>query len=1178
MHFRKVDQNIVMNSARVVPRSPDAIKLEDEIVNVIKSPPQKSNRKRKSSPQQGPVINLQQQIIIQQAPKSPPKLKKKKKSKKKKTEPERKPSNVQQLLKQNLKKYRKQKKEEEFKKEVQKLRVESFKEIKKQLDVQIRQQNQQRFSRQKSPQPGALPWGIDQNKLKQYWSRMLEIHDKLERNNHPQDSTAEGPIKEKLRRHKLGLDFLNQKPEQDIQKMIQKQKSKQVLDTLTSPARIKNNFSKQEESEVKAYMMYKKEFWKQKQQEEKQIKKIQKEKLRHSLQQLQEDAKRYAKSRNASVKSNIMFQSLPPPQPANQEPPNFQKLEQEYKEIMRSMRQSSYSSTKSHSRRASQMKFVEWLQQLPEAYIQEQITQMQQINEQMNNQGFMYKLKEQELYQFLEQFLKEKFEQQSKATLKERFMDIQHRYHEANQNIQSQGVKPIQQKPEIKRLDPIPPAISSHSQEEEESLKPEEEELEQIYHVAATMIQKVWRGYKTRQLVYEYLQYLLVQQEEEDRYQFGSNASTENVPIQSSQQTENEVPLQSPNTSQQSQQVEEVNSWQPNSTENKYNPERQKYKQVISSSSSEKKSNLNFQPEKFVPEKFTLDLKRFSDDSQDKEKEKQENYKVPSKRLDSPKIPPLDIATPIQTPKKVTVDPEYFLQVFKLREETLNQKFQSQLDLLDKMLENKKVSSQSFHEHREKLEKRYQREKDKITSSKNELQRIQELFNETIKSTQKDQQFMERIKNQFDDENLSFRQIFSIRSETEYSEDQPEKKQQQYGLMLSISKQNDQFKKYSKKKCRSFEQQVSIEVSMKNEEIQTSGLYFDQQQIQQTVASSIQKSSDLIKIEDKSEIQEQEEIDHKQFIENRQPIVPFDDRRVESITEFLVQQIIVEFAEELNNFPLQSLGVLMEWDEEADEIQLPQGFPTTLNFIKDYLIAFSEYLQQNHLQVFLEQINTPLGISPQDLLKTISLSDINPAMDDSQQGPLYPLIKHIHQMEPLIDEEIWNRFNDTYAPKLKYYNEKDNDMMKDLEQFHLRMVYEAFNEAINYVRPYGIRGQPYPWKFNPLKVYCNRTTVENIERAMGFAIAKMLKWGAFLCGFIPEKIETPQGELIVIEDDYLNQIKEDRLQQMLEYEIQDNEEKWVTYDEEQAEVAVELADIVFEMMLDEASEELFGFM
>ena len=46
---------------------------------------------------------------------------------------------------------------------------------------------------------------------------------------------------------------------------------------------------------------------------------------------------------------------------------------------------------------------------------------------------------------------------------------------------------------------------------------------------------------------------------------------------------------------------------------------------------------------------------------------------------------------------------------------------------------------------------------------------------------------------------------------------------------------------------------------------------------------------------------------------------------------------------------------------------------------------------------------------------------------------------------------------------------------------------------------------------------------------------------------------------------------------MLEYEIQDGEEKWNNYDEEQAEVAVELADVVFEFLLDEASEEIFRF-
>jgi hypothetical protein len=57
---------------------------------------------------------------------------------------------------------------------------------------------------------------------------------------------------------------------------------------------------------------------------------------------------------------------------------------------------------------------------------------------------------------------------------------------------------------------------------------------------------------------------------------------------------------------------------------------------------------------------------------------------------------------------------------------------------------------------------------------------------------------------------------------------------------------------------------------------------------------------------------------------------------------------------------------------------------------------------------FLQTINSPLGISPLELLKTISLSEIStPSLDESQSGPLYPLIKHIHMMEPVIEEEQW---------------------------------------------------------------------------------------------------------------------------------------------------------------------------
>ena len=83
------------------------------------------------------------------------------------------------------------------------------------------------------------------------------------------------------------------------------------------------------------------------------------------------------------------------------------------------------------------------------------------------------------------------------------------------------------------------------------------------------------------------------------------------------------------------------------------------------------------------------------------------------------------------------------------------------------------------------------------------------------------------------------------------------------------------------------------------------------------------------------------------------------------------------------------------------------------------------------------------------------------------------------------------------------------------------MILEAFNESLDSMRPYGIRGKPYEWKVNCQKLSSVLITVDNMERILGLAIAKVLKWGSFLVGFIPERIETPTGELISIDEDYL---------------------------------------------------------
>lgn len=91
-----------------------------------------------------------------------------------------------------------------------------------------------------------------------------------------------------------------------------------------------------------------------------------------------------------------------------------------------------------------------------------------------------------------------------------------------------------------------------------------------------------------------------------------------------------------------------------------------------------------------------------------------------------------------------------------------------------------------------------------------------------------------------------------------------------------------------------------------------------------------------------------------------------------------------------------------------------------------------------------------------------------------------------------------------------------------LESFHMKLIYECFNEALDSMRPFGLRGKPLAWKLNSNKLSYITITSDNIEKILGLAIAKVLKWGSFLCGFIPEKIESPTGELIQIDEDYLS--------------------------------------------------------
>lgn len=71
-----------------------------------------------------------------------------------------------------------------------------------------------------------------------------------------------------------------------------------------------------------------------------------------------------------------------------------------------------------------------------------------------------------------------------------------------------------------------------------------------------------------------------------------------------------------------------------------------------------------------------------------------------------------------------------------------------------------------------------------------------------------------------------------------------------------------------------------------------------------------------------------------------------------------------------------------------------------------------------------------------------------------------------------------------------------------------------------------------------------------------------------------DKEDSPLAPGIVLDEEYITQIKEDRLARMLAGEVVEAEERWITYDDEQTEIIVELGDFVYSKLIEELVDEL----
>jgi len=80
------------------------------------------------------------------------------------------------------------------------------------------------------------------------------------------------------------------------------------------------------------------------------------------------------------------------------------------------------------------------------------------------------------------------------------------------------------------------------------------------------------------------------------------------------------------------------------------------------------------------------------------------------------------------------------------------------------------------------------------------------------------------------------------------------------------------------------------------------------------------------------------------------------------------------------------------------------------------------------------------------------------------------------------------------------------------------------------------KGSPFPWRANAGRLTHKASNSIELPKLLEKAQERVLDWAMFMCGFIPDKDDSMLGD-IHIEDDYLTQIKEDRLVKMLTCEV-----------------------------------------
>lgn len=146
--------------------------------------------------------------------------------------------------------------------------------------------------------------------------------------------------------------------------------------------------------------------------------------------------------------------------------------------------------------------------------------------------------------------------------------------------------------------------------------------------------------------------------------------------------------------------------------------------------------------------------------------------------------------------------------------------------------------------------------------------------------------------------------------------------------------------------------------------------------------------------------------------------------------------------------------------------------------------------------------------------------------------------------------------------------QKELTLLRECEHIHNKALFDSINESLLQFKPYGRDGEPMPWSRKQRKL--QKTPIQkDIDINKMFEIIKhdMFRWSIMQAGTLPRREFIFSG---VFDEELFAEIREKKLATLLATEVIENEYKWLNYDFEEAQVRIDLGDMILEHLVTEA--------